>query len=50
VDAGIRIPNVNDDYTGVAPDLGAYELGREAPHYGPRPEGVDEETSWRVKK
>ena len=26
VDAGIRMPNVNDDYTGKAPDLGAYEL------------------------
>jgi len=50
VDAGIRIPNVNDGYTGVAPDLGAYELGREVPHYGPRPEGVDEETSWRARK
>jgi len=50
VDAGTRIPNVNDDFTGLAPDLGAYELGREVPHYGPRPEGVDEETSWRANK
>ncbi len=38
VDAGIRLPNVNDDYAGKAPDLGAYELGRPAPVYGPRTE------------
>lgn len=37
VDAGVRLPNVNDDCTGQAPDLGAYELGRPAPVYGPRP-------------
>jgi len=36
VDAGVRIPNVNDDATGKAPDLGAYEVGRPVPHYGPR--------------
>jgi hypothetical protein len=37
VDAGVRLPGVNDDFTGRAPDLGAYELGRPLPHYGPRP-------------
>ncbi len=36
VDAGVRLPNINDDFTGQAPDLGAYELGRPEPHYGPR--------------
>jgi len=36
VDAGLRLPNVNDDFTGSSPDLGAYELGRPAPVYGPR--------------
>src|SRR5579864_2954506 len=36
VDAGVRLPNVNDDFTGGAPDLGAYEVGRPEPHYGPR--------------
>jgi hypothetical protein len=36
VDAGVRIPNVNDDYEGKAPDCGAYEFGQELPHYGPR--------------
>jgi hypothetical protein len=36
VDAGVRVPNVNDDFTGKAPDLGALEVGRPAPLYGPR--------------
>ncbi|HUU26383.1 MAG TPA: right-handed parallel beta-helix repeat-containing protein [archaeon] len=46
VDAAVYIPNINDGCTGKAPDLGAYELDREIPLYGPRPEGVDEETMW----
>jgi hypothetical protein len=37
VDAGVRLPNVNEDFTGGAPDLGAYEVGRPEPVYGPRP-------------
>ena len=36
VDAGVRIPTVNDDFSGEAPDLGALEAGRPEPHYGPR--------------
>jgi hypothetical protein len=36
VDAGVRLPNVNDAFTGNAPDLGAYEVGQSAPIYGPR--------------
>ncbi len=36
VDAGVRLPGINDDFTGNAPDLGAYETGRPVPHYGPR--------------
>lgn len=36
VDAGVAIPTVNDDHTGAAPDLGALEVGKPAPHYGPR--------------
>jgi hypothetical protein len=36
VDTGIAIANVNDGYTGPAPDLGAYELGKPIPSYGPR--------------
>lgn len=46
VDAGLVIPNVNDSFSGKAPDIGAYELGEPLPHYGPRPEGVDELTEW----
>lgn len=36
VDAGTVIPTVNDGFTGRAPDLGALEVGKPAPHYGPR--------------
>ncbi len=36
IDAGVAIPTINDDFTGRAPDLGAYELDRPVPHYGPR--------------
>ncbi len=36
IDAGCVLPNVNDKFTGNAPDLGAYEAGEPLPHYGPR--------------
>jgi hypothetical protein len=36
VDAGVVLPNINDGFTGSAPDLGALELGKPVPHYGPR--------------
>jgi hypothetical protein len=36
VDAGVHIPNVNDGFSGKAPDLGAYEVGGKPPVYGPR--------------
>jgi len=36
VDKGVRLPNVNDDFTGQAPDLGALEAGKPLPVYGPR--------------
>ncbi len=36
IDAGTLLPTINDDFTGRAPDLGAYELDRPLPHYGPR--------------
>jgi hypothetical protein len=36
IDAGALLPTINDDFTGKAPDLGAYELDRPIPHYGPR--------------
>ena len=37
VDRGVALPNVNEDFTGRAPDLGALEVGQPVPHYGPRP-------------
>ena len=36
VDAGVELPNVTDGFSGKAPDLGALEAGKPAPHYGPR--------------
>ena len=45
IDNGVFIPNVTDDFTGRAPDLGAYEYGQAMPKYGPRwvpTPGVDE--------
>jgi hypothetical protein len=37
VDAGVALPNIAESFAGSAPDLGAYELGRPLPVYGPRP-------------
>ncbi len=37
VDAGCVLPNVNDGFSGKAPDLGALEVGQAVPIYGPRP-------------
>jgi len=37
IDRGIALPNINDGFTGKAPDLGAFELGQPLPVYGPRP-------------
>jgi hypothetical protein len=36
IDAGDLVPGLGAGTTGEAPDLGAYELGAELPHYGPR--------------
>lgn len=36
VDRGAPLPNLADQFAGVAPDLGAHELGSPAPQYGPR--------------
>ena len=36
IDKGVILPNVTDAFTGLAPDLGALELGQPPPHYGPR--------------
>jgi hypothetical protein len=36
VDVGAVMPGINDGFTGKAPDLGCYEVGKPIPHYGPR--------------
>jgi len=36
IDAGEVLPGFNDGYRGKGPDLGAFELGDDLPHYGPR--------------
>ena len=36
VDAGVAIPTINDGFAGRAPDLGALEVGKPEPEYGPR--------------
>jgi len=52
IDAGILLPTINDDFTGRAPDLGAYELGKPLPHYGPRsqPAGAPDDSAPRSVK
>jgi hypothetical protein len=47
IDAGVRVPNVNDDFVGQAPDLGAYERGKPLPVYGPRVETVRQPLPFR---
>jgi hypothetical protein len=41
VDKGDILAGINEDFDGMAPDLGAYELNRPLPHYGVRPEGSE---------
>jgi hypothetical protein len=36
IDAGQRLPTINDGFSGAGPDLGALETGQPLPHYGPR--------------
>ncbi len=36
IDAGVVLNNINKNFTGSAPDLGAFEYGAELPVYGPR--------------
>ena len=42
IDRALMLANINDGFTGDAPDLGALESGCPLPLYGVRPEGVDE--------
>lgn len=43
VDTGVILPNINDRYRGLAPDLGAIELGRPQPSYGVRAHDHEDE-------
>ncbi len=36
IDAGVALPSITDGFMGKAPDIGAYEVGRPVPQYGPR--------------
>jgi len=36
IDRGVALANINDGFTGKAPDLGALEAGQPLPTYGPR--------------
>ena len=36
VDSGELLPNINDGFVGLGPDLGAHERGAAVLHYGPR--------------
>jgi hypothetical protein len=36
IDEGCRLPNINHEFNGTAPDLGALEYGQAEFHYGPR--------------
>ncbi len=36
IDKGCRLPNINDQFSGSAPDLGALEKDQSEFHYGPR--------------
>lgn len=38
IDAGVPLPNIVEDFAGLAPDLGAHESGKPVAHYGPRNE------------
>ncbi len=40
IDAGVVIPNINEDFSGKAPDLGPIEHGKPMPQYGPRRGGT----------
>lgn len=42
IDKALLLPNINDQFVGVGPDVGAVEVGCVQPIYGPRPVGLDE--------
>jgi hypothetical protein len=47
IDAGARLPNFNDDFSGRAPDIGAFEVGRPPLRFGRRA-GADIWAPWEL--
>ena len=45
IDRGVALANINDGFTGKAPDLGALEVGQPLPTYGPRGSAVSKPES-----
>ena len=45
IDRGMELPTITDGFAGRAPDLGALEFGKPAPHYGPEQWPVGAATS-----
>lgn len=41
IDAALSLPGLNHRFLGAGPDIGAIEAGCPAPHYGPRPPGME---------
>jgi hypothetical protein len=50
-DAGVAVPNLSEEFSGAAPDLGALELGAPALSYGPRanPDSMEAAHAWVLK-
>ncbi len=46
VDRGVVLPNVNEDFSGGAPDLGALEIGGPSLRYGPTALGARAKAQW----
>ena len=50
VDAGVRIPNFNDNYVGAAPDIGAQETGAPILVFGVKAGASREVATWRTAR
>jgi len=48
IDKGVRLPNFNDDFTGAAPDIGAFETGRPRLRFGREAAPGFQRAAWEV--
>jgi hypothetical protein len=48
IDKGVRLPNFNDDFTGAAPDIGAFEGGRPPLRFGRESAPGFQRAPWEV--